>query len=1115
MKKWKSGKKIIAVFLVAALLIPGIAAGLSAGTEQYQEGAALGTEGYGYSVEEEAISELLASEEAFLLMAFQDGGQMATQLESISDDEEYRLLAKKVLTYYYENELWEQLADFTAASGPRGRELAEAFAAAKEERESAEELNYIPGQVLVVYEGGGIAAMSATEEDSPVSEVLEVLELPGEETAALAEISIEHTVETAVEALEEQPGVAYAQPNYIYVLMDDLANDPKISSQAYLGNIGVPEAWALLEGYTPADPGHKARVAVLDTNPLSTHEDLQANVRWDLARDFSAGTVAGAPHNSGYADNHGTHVIGIIAATANNGLGVVGVASGKANDIVEVVPITVFSQQGASTTVVLANALKYAQDQDVDVVNMSIGLYEAYDKTLKDAIDNVANGTAEKKGAVIVAAAGNRTTVNGVTWEPPYKCYPADFDNVISVVNLADGGALASGSNYQNKDIGAPGSGIYSTFATSNSTYSNNSGTSMSAPMVAATAAMVRYVNPELSVDEVRQILLKSAKKNTNANTPEATLNTGGAVAAAIGTMQLSGTVAISGDCTYGVTLSADISGVLFPPGKDESNLQFQWTSKEGNAGAVDIVGATNASYTVLAGDIGKEIGLRVSCNGSGTLTAAGKQAGKADMPPVSNPEIQVTQGVEKSFSLALASYLPELAGGMEYGTTTYSLGTGSGSSGVIRSGSLNLVQETLSFDMEPTAVAGSATIEVEINPANYKPSVLKIKLVVVEKKQVAVTGISVADADYDGQPHGKTGDPVFTANGKGRVYPQYSLVYESTDGGGYSSTNPPTAAGEYKAILAVNSDQEYSGSWEGIYTIRAEQTSGETPGTTPGGEPESEGEGEKETPSPEDQGQTTEPEVPYTPDTTNQEKTTTTATTSTSTGSTSSSRSGSGGGGGGGGGGGSAATAASATASTVAAVAPRSANVGSDGVVKTETLLKEYRAQASGIVNVQNAVSLPAAAWNTIAAEAAKAGKAAQIRAKTTDVTGKSIQGMLYLTPSLLSGRTEALRTGIYVDKAKTSARLTQFTRFYSNKIVVVHCEEPVSFGARVRIAVKVDLSAMNLSNLHFYSYNAAANSFTAITSPNYWVDTNGYLHFETTLAGDIVISDGPLARK
>lgn len=97
--------------------------------------------------------------------------------------------------------------------------------------------------------------------------------------------------------------------------------------------------------------------------------------------------------------------------------------------------------------------------------------------------------------------------------------------------------------------------------------------------------------------------------------------------------------------------------------------------------------------------------------------------------------------------------------------------------------------------------------------------------------------------------------------------------------------------------------------------------------------------------------------------------------------------------------------------------------------------------------------------------------------------------------------------------DTAK--ARKAFFEKWFKNKVAVVSLGQQGSFGFPVEIAAKVDLTGMDTKNLVFYSYDKATNAYRRIEKPAYWIDTNGYLHFYTELAGDIIISEGPLEKK
>ena len=65
------------------------------------------------------------------------------------------------------------------------------------------------------------------------------------------------------------------------------------------------------------------------------------------------------------------------------------------------------------------------------------------------------------------------------------------------------------------------------------------------------------------------------------------------------------------------------------------------------------------------------------------------------------------------------------------------------------------------------------------------------------------------------------------------------------------------------------------------------------------------------------------------------------------------------------------------------------------------------------------------------------------------------------------------------------------------------------------VRITVKVDLSKLNTENLNFFAYDKESNTYVKLTEPKYQIDANGYLHFDTSVGGDVIITDQGTDRK
>jgi subtilisin family serine protease len=114
---------------------------------------------------------------------------------------------------------------------------------------------------------------------------------------------------------------------------------------------------------------------------------------------------------------------------------------------------------------------------------------------------------ANDAGILFVAASGNATTNND---RRPH--YPSSYalPNVISVAALDRSDALAQFSNYGVKTVhvGAPGKDILSTWL--GGEYETKSGTSMATPIVAGVAALALSAQPDISVSELRALLLKS-----------------------------------------------------------------------------------------------------------------------------------------------------------------------------------------------------------------------------------------------------------------------------------------------------------------------------------------------------------------------------------------------------------------------------------------------------------------------------------------------------------------------------------------------------------------------------------------------------------------------------
>lgn len=206
---------------------------------------------------------------------------------------------------------------------------------------------------------------------------------------------------------------------------------------------------------------------------------------------------------------HGTHVSGIIAAVRNNGKGMDGIADDVRIMMVRAVP------DGDEHDKDIALAIRYAVDNGARIINMSFGKdFSPNKKWIDDAVRY-----ADSKGVLLVHAAGNDAknvdTADNFP-SPVFRDGKGRATNWITVGASGDpksGGIAAPFSNYGKKevDVFAPGVRIYSTIP-GTTTYGNAQGTSMASPVVAGAAAFLLEYFPNLTPQQIKFCLEKSAQ---------------------------------------------------------------------------------------------------------------------------------------------------------------------------------------------------------------------------------------------------------------------------------------------------------------------------------------------------------------------------------------------------------------------------------------------------------------------------------------------------------------------------------------------------------------------------------------------------------------------------
>jgi subtilisin family serine protease len=200
---------------------------------------------------------------------------------------------------------------------------------------------------------------------------------------------------------------------------------------------------------------------------------------WDFAAEDNVPFVPG--HHA-----HGTHVAGIIAATAGNGQGIAGMAPD-----VQIMDLSV-TASGSMTTSSIARAIRYAADNGADVVNLSLGTAPGVPISAVAPIVDAVH-YAESAGVLLVVAAGN----DGIDLTAA-PVYPASIEatNLLTVGASSPAETKSGFSNYGTAvELFAPGELIVSTIP--NNDYTFMSGTSQATPLTAAVAALVLEQRPD------------------------------------------------------------------------------------------------------------------------------------------------------------------------------------------------------------------------------------------------------------------------------------------------------------------------------------------------------------------------------------------------------------------------------------------------------------------------------------------------------------------------------------------------------------------------------------------------------------------------------------------
>lgn len=341
-------------------------------------------------------------------------------------------------------------------------------------------------------------------------------------------------------------------------------NDPALTTQEPAAGAppGTPvQWWAQRQGLFGAwdvPQALDATVAVIDTGLDATHPDLAGRVVASIDQDATAGRGPATVDEEG----HGTHVASLACATAGNGFGIAGAGYGckliavksDLSDSSVAASIVAATDAGADAITMsfgtdgsspapsaVRSAIQYAYDRDVVMVAAAADSPTDRQGYPSDVLQPTGTGPDASKGLGLSVTAAN------------FADQRASFAGYGTQVSMAAYGAWNTGSNGPRGLLGAfpakttaletgslnppnPACNCRTTF-NGDTRWAYVQGTSMAAPIVAATAGMVRRLNPDLSSTEVIALLKQTARRPAGAawepNLGWGNLDAGAAVRAA------------------------------------------------------------------------------------------------------------------------------------------------------------------------------------------------------------------------------------------------------------------------------------------------------------------------------------------------------------------------------------------------------------------------------------------------------------------------------------------------------------------------------------------------------------------------------------------------------
>lgn len=298
--------------------------------------------------------------------------------------------------------------------------------------------------------------------------------------------SDKQSVLDAIAEIEKKDSVLAAHPNYVTKACK-IPNDTFYYNQWGIENASLPASWDTTTGSSGV------LVGVIDDGIDDSHPDLANNINRTLSKSFVNGISA---FNS--INGHGTNVAGVIGAVGGNAQGISGVCWN-----ISLVSLQTAYSDGKTYAKEAADAINYAEINNIPILNYSYS-FDTEAPFFEAAVKGY-------DGLLVVAAGNEDADIDTATSD--VERYPSLYTSskIISVSAIGSDNYLTEFTNYGvvSVDIAAPGEGIYTTV--NGGAYDSVDGTSVAAPFVTGTAALIKGLYPNITNYGLRKAILDSA----------------------------------------------------------------------------------------------------------------------------------------------------------------------------------------------------------------------------------------------------------------------------------------------------------------------------------------------------------------------------------------------------------------------------------------------------------------------------------------------------------------------------------------------------------------------------------------------------------------------------